>query len=140
MLVLIHYIINYAIKRDCSKYHRNMAIAIIRNVFEDRDKPGSKPSSYTSNQEKFSLKAFNRLLYNCEICGLLVVEFLFDLLDHYTLNALIKSINIFVLKAKFIMLISRQNFNITNNVIYVNNGKIPSYSIFEDCPAKTYIS
>lgn len=37
-----------------------------------------------------------------------------------------------MLKAKFPLLISRQNFNTTNNnVICVNGGKIRFYSIFE---------
>ena len=57
--------------------------------------------------------------------------FLLDLLDHYTSNILVKSINISLLKTKFLLLISRQNFNTTNNIAHINGGKVQPYSIFK---------
>lgn len=59
------------------------------------------------------------------------MEFLLHLPDYYTLNALIKSSNNFVLKNKFSLLISRQNFNTINDIIYVNSDKVLPYFIFE---------
>ena len=106
-LVLVYYITNYAMKRDYSQYQRIIAIAIVRKTFEDRDKPGPRPPFYTPNLDKFLLKVFNRLSYNCKVCGSLVVGFLLDLSNHYTPNTSVKSINIFVLKDKFLLLISR---------------------------------
>ena len=108
-----------------------MATAIVRKAFEDQNKPGFGPLSYMPTLDKFLLKAFNRLSYNCEVNGLLIAEFLLDLLDYYTLNAPVKSTDFFVLKTKFLLLISGQNFNTTNDVAHVNDGKMQSYSIFE---------
>lgn len=36
-----------------------------------------------------------------------------------------------VLKAKFLLLILRQNFNTTNDITYVNSGKVFLYFMFE---------
>ena len=130
-LALIHYIINYATKGDCSQYQRIMAAAIVRKAFEDQDKPGPGPPSYTPNLDRFSLKAFNRLSHDHQVSGPLVAGFLLDLPDHYTPDAPVKSINISVLKDKFPLLISGQNFNTTNDVARVNGGKVPPYSMFE---------
>ena len=74
--------------------------------------------------DKFLLKAFNRLSYNREVSRLLVAGFLLDLPDHYTPNAPIKLINLFVLKTKFPLLISRQNFINTDDIACVNGGKV----------------
>lgn len=82
-----------------------MVAAIVRKAFEDRDKSGPGLPFYTPILNKFLLKAFNRLSYDCEVSRLLVVRFLLDLLNHYTPNALIKLINVFVLKTKFLLLI-----------------------------------
>ena len=105
-----------------------MAVAIIRKAFKNQDKPGPKPLFYTSNLDKFLLKAFNKLSYNYKVSGPLVVRFLLDL---PTSNASVKSINISVLRDKFSLLISGQNYNTTNNVACINDGKIPPYFIFE---------
>ena len=53
-----------------------MAAAIVRKAFDDRDKPGPGPPSYTPTLDKFSLKAFNRLSHDREVSGPLVVGFL----------------------------------------------------------------
>ena len=130
-LALVHYITNYATKGDCSQYQRIMAAAIVRKAFEDRDKPGPGLPSYLPTLDKFLLKVFNKLLHNREVSGPLVAGFLLDLPDHYTPNAPIKSMNLFVLKIKFLLLISRQNFNTTNDVAHVNGSKVRPYFIFE---------
>ncbi len=44
--------------------------------------------------DKFALRAFNHLVYNREISGLLVANYLLGLLGHYTLSDNIKSINL----------------------------------------------
>lgn len=59
------------------------------------------------------------------------MRFLLGLSDYYMSNTLFKSINISILKTKFLLLISRQNFNITNEIAYINNIKVKLYSIFE---------
>ena len=59
------------------------------------------------------------------------MKFLLNLPDYYILNALVKSINIFMLKIKFLLLISEQYFNTTNHITHVNSSKMGSYSIFE---------
>ena len=100
-----------------------MAVAIVKKGFEDQNKPGLEPSSYTSTLEKFLLKILNRLSHNCEGSGPLIAGFLLHLPDHYTPNALVKSINISMLKTKFLLLIFGQNFNTINNIACVNGGK-----------------
>ena len=55
--------------------------------------------------DKFLLKAFNKLSHNREVSRSLVVGFLLDLPNHYILNALVKLINISILKTKFLLLI-----------------------------------
>lgn len=108
-----------------------MATAIVRKVFEDQDKPGPGLPFYISNLDKLLLKVFNKLLHNCEVSRLLVARFSLDLPDHYTPDAPVKLINIFVLKEKFLLLISKQNLNTTNDVLHVNGCKVPAYSMFK---------
>lgn len=50
-----------------------MALVIVKLTFKNRDKSGPGPLSYTSNLDKFLLKAFNRLSHNYEVSELLVV-------------------------------------------------------------------
>ena len=59
------------------------------------------------------------------------MRFLLDLLDYYTPNASVKLINISMLKDKFLLLISGQNFNTTNNVARVNRDKVLPYFMFK---------
>lgn len=108
-----------------------MAVAIIRKALEDQDKPGSGPPSYIPNLDKFLLKAFNRLSHNREVSGLWIAEYLLDLPDQYISDVSIKLMNISVLKNKFRLLISGQNFNTTNDIARVNVDKVTPYSIFE---------
>lgn len=85
---LFYYITNYTIKRDYNQYQRIIAIAIVKKIFEDQNKPGSKPLFYMPTLDKFLLKVFNKLLQNREFSGTLVMRFLLDLLDYYIPNAL----------------------------------------------------
>ena len=50
-----------------------------------------------------------------------------DLPDHHTPNAPVKSINISILKDKFLLLISELNFNTINDVARINGSKVPPY-------------
>lgn len=73
---------------------------------------------------KFLLKVFNRLSHDCKVNRPLIARFLLDLPDYYTPNTPDKLINLFILKAKFPSLISRQTFNTNNDVAYINSGKV----------------
>ena len=96
--VPIYYITNYATKQDYSQYQRIMAIAIVKKLFEEQDKPGLESLSYTPTLDKCLLKSFNRLSHNCEVSRPSVARFLLDLSNHYTPNAPMKSNNISMLK------------------------------------------
>lgn len=85
-----------------------MTIAIVRKALKDQNKTSSGPPSYMSTLDKFGLKVFNRLFYDCEVSRPLVVGILLDLPDYYTSNASFKSINSSMLKIKFPLLISGQ--------------------------------
>lgn len=85
------------------------------------------------------LKIFNKLLYNYEINRSLVAEFLLDLLYHYIPNISIKSINIFMLKTKFLLLISKQNFNTTNDIACINSDKVQLFLYLSTIIIKTCI-
>ena len=130
-LALIYYIIKYATKGDYSQYQKIMITAIIKKTFENQNKPGLRLLFYTPILDTFSLKAFNKLLHDYEVSKPLIARFLWDLPNHYTPNALVKLINISMLKTKFPLLISGQNFNILESIAYVNSIKMQSYSIFE---------
>ncbi len=52
--------------------------------------------------DKFALRAFNCLAYNRKISGPLVASYLLGLLDHYTLLDNIKSINLIILRKRFL--------------------------------------
>lgn len=130
-LVLIYYITNYAIKKDYSQYQRIIATVIIKKIFKNQKKNSFRLSFYSLNIDKFLLKIFNRLSYNYKISKVVIARFLLNIPDYYTLNVLIKSINISILKAKFLLLISKQNFNTTNNVTYINSSKIRLYFMFK---------
>lgn len=54
----------------------------------------------------FILKLLNQLSHNKKVNRLLITNFLFDLLDHYFLNIIIKIINITLLKTKFLLILS----------------------------------
>lgn len=59
------------------------------------------------------------------------MRFLLSSSDYYMSNTLVKLINISILKTKFLLLISRQNFNTTNDIVCINNIKVKLYSMFE---------
>lgn len=87
--------------------------------------------SYISSLDKFVLKAFNRLSHDYEISGLLVVSFLLCLPDHYTLYTYVKNINIYILRMKFLLLISDKDFFNTNDIIKIDGAKTRPYSMFK---------
>ncbi len=111
-LALIHYITNYATKGDCCQYQRVMVAAIVRKAFDDHDNNiTTGPSNYTPTLDKFALKAFNRLSHDREISRPLVASYLLNLSDHYSPKAIMKTINIALLQAKFSLILNGQNFN-----------------------------
>lgn len=66
-------------------------MAIVRNIFENFD-TRSNTTNIWRRLDKFALKTFNQLLYNLKVSKLLVVSFLFSLLDNYLLTAVMKLI------------------------------------------------
>ena len=84
-----------------------MAAAIVKKAFENWDKADPGQPFYTPNLDKFLLKIFNRLSHNCKVSRPLVAGLLLDLSDYYILDTPVKSIDIFVLKDKFPLLIFR---------------------------------
>ena len=132
MLILIHYITNYVTKSNCSQYQRVIAIAIMKKTFKNYDKnPIFTFANYIPILDKFLLKAFNQYTHNREINKPLVACFLLDLLDRYFSKVVFKIINITLWKTKFPLILSRQNFNQSNNIVYVNNAKVSLYLIYK---------
>lgn len=87
-----------------------MAIAINRIIFENLDIRSSITNTLLK-LDKFILKSFNWLLYIQKISRLLVVSFLFDLINHYFIIVVVKTLNIILLKTKFELILSDQDFN-----------------------------
>lgn len=69
--------------------------------------------------------------HNREVSGPLVASFLLDLLDHYSPKAVVKTINITLLKSKFLLILSGQNFNQSNDIVCVNGAKVRPCSMYE---------
>lgn len=68
---------------------------------------------------------------NWEINRKLVASFLFDLSNHNSLQAIIKIINIILLKTKFLLILNSHNFNQSNNIVHVKNTRIRLYIIYK---------
>lgn len=80
-----------------------MAIAIVKKTFENYNKNAILIfANYILILDKFALKAFNQLFYHWKVSGLLIASFLLNLLDLYFLKAVVKTININLLKKKFL--------------------------------------
>lgn len=62
---------------------------------------------------------------------LLIASFMFNLLNYYFLIAVVKTINIALLKTKFKLILNSQNFNQLDNIISINSRKIRLYFIYE---------
>lgn len=75
-----------------------MITAILKKVFDDHDKDSiTTPSNFIPSFDKFALKSFNWLFYDCKISRSLVVNYLFSLSDHYLPKVIMKTINIALL-------------------------------------------
>ena len=81
-------------------------------------------SNYTPTLNKFILKTFNQLFYNWEISRLLIVSYLLNLFNHYFLKTMIKTINIVLFQAKFLLILNSKSFNYLDNIVYVHSIKI----------------
>ncbi len=95
VLVLIYYITNYATKGDCSQYQRIIGAAFVKKAYDDMQLSANVITNLPP--DKFAFRAFNRLVYDREISGLLVASYLLRLPDHYTLLDNIKFINLAIL-------------------------------------------
>lgn len=102
-----------------------MAVLMVRKAFEDHDKnPTSTSANYISKIDKFELKAFNQLSHDRKVVRPLITSYLFDLPEYYFLKAIVKSININLLKIKFPLILNSQNFNQLDNIVCVNSAKV----------------
>lgn len=63
-------------------------------------------TNYILFLNKFVLKAFNSLFYNWKISALLVANYLLNLSDHYFPKINLKTINITLLQAKFLLILN----------------------------------
>lgn len=107
-----------------------MATIIIKKAFEDLDiKLGITNVSLKLN--KFVLKMLNWLLHNQKINKLLVTSFLFDLPNHYFSIIVMKIINITLLNTKFKVILDGQDFNQSDDIMYINSGKLRLYLIYK---------
>lgn len=71
-LALVGYITNYATKGDCSQYQRVMGAAFVQKSWEKKAAAIASHgvlSPAENSDQKFSLKAYNRLAYDKEISG-----------------------------------------------------------------------
>lgn len=131
-LVFIYYITNYTTKGDCSQYQKVIIVAIVRKAFDNYDKDSiTSLSNFTPILDKFALKAFNQLSYDRKIRGPLVASYLLYLPNHFFLKAIVKTINIALLQAKFSLILDSQSFNQSDNILHNNGTKIWLYSIYE---------
>lgn len=87
-----------------------MGMAINRIIFENLDIRSSITNTLLK-LDKFIFKSFNWLLYIQKISRLLVVSFLFNLINHYFIIVVVKTLNIILLKTKFELILSDQDFN-----------------------------
>ena len=109
-----------------------MAAAIVRKAFDNHDKDStSTPANYIPTRDKFALKAFNWLSYNQEISGPLVASYLLNLLDHYFRKENVKTINIALLQAKFLLILNGQSFNQSDDIVRVDGSKIRPCSMYK---------
>ena len=89
------------------------------------------PSNNTPIFDKFALKVFNQLFHDEEISGPPVASYLLNLPDHYSLKAIVKTINIALLQAKFLLILNSQNFNQSDDIVCVDSTKIRPCLIYE---------
>ena len=104
----------------------------MKKTFKKHDKNlTSTSTNYIPTLDKFSLKAFNWLSYKHKVSGPLFASYLFDLPDHYSPKAIVKLININLLKIKFLLILNDKNFNQSNNIVCVNGAKVRMYFIYK---------
>lgn len=107
-----------------------MAIVIVKKTFKYFD-IRSGTTNALMRREKIVLKAFNQLSYNWEVSRLLVAYFSLVFEDYYFLIAVLKTINLVLLKTKFEYIFCSQNFNQSDNIMHIDGGKVRAYMIYE---------
>ena len=109
-----------------------MTAAIVRKTFVNHDNNITTGSSnYTPTLDKFVLKVLNWLSYNREISRLLVASYLLNLPDYYSLKAIVKTMNIALLQAKFSLILNSKNFYQSDDIVCVDGIKIRPCSMYE---------
>lgn len=94
-------------------------MARVKKTFEDIDIRFGLDNA-TSSLDKFALKAFNQLFYDRKVSRSLVDSFLLGLPDHYSPTLVEKTIYIELLKTKFELMPSSQDFNQSDDIVRVN--------------------
>lgn len=115
-LAWIHYITNYATKDDCSRYQRIIGATFVKKA-HDANLPTVENLSLIL--DKFALKAFNCLAYDCDINDALVASYLFGLLDNYTLSDNVRFINLGMIQRQFLdfaLRVYQHTFDVDNLV------------------------
>ena len=88
-----------------------MPVTITRKAFDNHDNNiTTSPSNYTSTLDQFVVKASNWLFHDRKISRPLVASYLLNLLNHYFPKAIVKTINIALLQAKFSLLLNGKSF------------------------------
>ncbi len=102
-----------------------MTAAIVRKTFNNHDNNiMTSLSNYTPIFDKFALKAFNQLFHDREISRPLIASYFLNLPDHYSPKAIVITINITLLQAKFLLILNGKRFNQSDNIMCINDTKI----------------
>lgn len=93
---VIYYITNYTTKKDASQYQRIIDAAFMKNTYNQLQITNNTITIdiIMGIPDKFTLRAFNKLVYNWEIIGFFIANSLLGLSKHYTIPCNIKSINV----------------------------------------------
>lgn len=107
-----------------------MAVAIVKKAFKDLE-IRSSITNVSLRLDKLELKVFNWLYYNRKVFRPLVAGFLLSLLDHYFLIAVVKIVNIALLKTRFKLILESQEFNQSSNIVYIDYRKMALCLMYE---------
>ncbi len=61
----------------------------------------------------------------------LVASYLLNLPNHYSLKAIMKTINVDLFQAKFLLILNSNSLNQSDNIMRINGKKIWPYLIYE---------
>ncbi len=81
-----------------------MDAVFVKSAYNESQLPSNttSPDTNVNLPDKFALRAFNRLAYDREISGPLITCLLLGLLEHYTMLCDVRSINIRLIRNRFL--------------------------------------